>query len=154
MTATMHQVCCEQFAPPEQLRVIETPVPEPRDGEVQVKITAAGVGFVDGLMVQGLYQVKPPLPYYPGSEFAGVVSAIGAGVTGTMAVRAQAVGLAEMISGGVLALLPLLSCLSDQSRGVSKHSAPTAMRCWQVFQKSNGQSLNSHFREWRQCAPA
>jgi hypothetical protein len=79
---------------------------------------------------------------------------IGAGVTRTMAVRAQAVGLAEIISGGVLALLPLLSCLSDQSRSVLRHSAPTAMRCWQVFQKSNGQSLNSHFREWRQCAPA
>jgi hypothetical protein len=79
---------------------------------------------------------------------------IGAGVTRTMAVRAQAVGLAEIISGGVLALLPLLSCLSDQSRSALRHSALTAMRCWQVFQKSNGQSLNSHFREWRQCAPA
>ena len=58
------------------------------------------------------------------------------------------------ISGGVLALLPLLSCLSDQSRSVLRHIARTAMRCWQVFQKSNGQSLNSHFREWRQYAPA
>jgi NADPH2:quinone reductase len=76
----MQQVCCERFAPPEELQRIEVDIPQPREGEVQVQIRAAGVGFVDGLMVQGLYQVKPPLPYFPGSEFAGVVSATGTGV--------------------------------------------------------------------------
>ena len=78
----MHKVYCPEFAPPEALQRIEVPVPEPQAGEIQVAISAAGVGFVDGLMVQGLYQVNPPLPYYPGSEFAGVVSALGEGVTG------------------------------------------------------------------------
>jgi len=77
----MLRVCCEQFAPPEALIREQVPIPEPEAGEVQVKISAAGVGFVDGLMIQGLYQVKPPLPYYPGSEFAGQISAVGAHVS-------------------------------------------------------------------------
>ena len=45
-------------------------------GEVRVKIGAAAVGFVDGLKVQGLYQTKDPLPFVPGTEFAGVVDAV------------------------------------------------------------------------------
>ena len=46
-----------------------------------MKVLSAGVGYVDSLMVQGLYQVKPPLPYYPGSEFAGEVIKIGGAVS-------------------------------------------------------------------------
>ncbi len=76
----MQTVVCEQFGPPSQLQLQEVPAPEAADKEVVVDVHAAGVGFVDGLMVQGLYQVKPPLPYYPGSEFAGTVAALGAGV--------------------------------------------------------------------------
>ena len=71
---------CDEYGPPEQMVRVEVADPEPGKGEVVVDVAAAGVGFVDGLMVQGLYQVKPPLPYFPGSEFAGVVSAIGEGV--------------------------------------------------------------------------
>lgn len=77
----MKKVCCKEFGPPENLRRIDVDIPVPQAGEALVSISAAGVGFVDGLMVQGLYQVKPPLPYYPGSEFAGVVSAVGEEVT-------------------------------------------------------------------------
>ncbi|MEZ7819271.1 MAG: NADPH2:quinone reductase [Candidatus Azotimanducaceae bacterium] len=77
----MKKVCCQAFGPPENLQRIEVDMPVPQAHEALVNISAAGVGFVDGLMVQGLYQVKPPLPYYPGSEFAGIVSAVGEGVT-------------------------------------------------------------------------
>jgi NADPH2:quinone reductase len=77
----MKKVCCNEFGPPESLQRIEVDTPAPQAGEALISISAAGVGFVDGLMVQGLYQVKPPLPYYPGSEFAGVVSAVGESVT-------------------------------------------------------------------------
>ena len=45
-------------------------------GKVRVKIGAAAVGFVDGLKVQGLYQTKDPLPFVPGTEFAGIVDAV------------------------------------------------------------------------------
>jgi NADPH2:quinone reductase len=73
----MKKVCCHVFGPLENLQRIEVDAPSPQANEALVNISAAGVGFVDGLMVQGLYQVKPPLPYYPGSEFAGVVSEVG-----------------------------------------------------------------------------
>ena len=77
----MQAVCCAEFGPPEQLQRLEVPRPTPKDNQVRIKIGAAGVGFVDGLMIQGKYQIKPPLPYFPGSEFAGVVDAIGDAVT-------------------------------------------------------------------------
>src|SRR5205809_6715677 len=50
-------------------------------GEVRVKIGAAAIGFVDGLKVQGLYQTKDPLPFVPGTEFAGIVDAVADDVT-------------------------------------------------------------------------
>ena len=71
------QVICKEFGPPESLIIEEREIPLPKEEEVLVKLLAAGVGYVDSLMVQGLYQVKPPLPYYPGSEFAGEVIQIG-----------------------------------------------------------------------------
>lgn len=77
----MKTVVCREFGPPESLERIDVAVPEPGKGQVRVCVAAAGVGFVDGLMVQGKYQIKPPLPYYPGGEFAGVVDAVGPGVT-------------------------------------------------------------------------
>jgi NADPH:quinone reductase-like Zn-dependent oxidoreductase len=58
----------------------ETDLPHPIAGEVRIRIEAAALGFVDGLMVQGRYQIRPPLPYVPGGEIAGVVDAIGSGV--------------------------------------------------------------------------
>lgn len=77
----MYKVCCHQFGLPATLTQVQVDTPAPEANEALVEISAAGVGFVDGLMVQGLYQVKPPLPYYPGSEFAGTVRAVGAKVT-------------------------------------------------------------------------
>ncbi len=61
--------------------VREIPTPKPRAGEVLVKIKAASVNFPDILQCQGLYQHKPPLPFVPGMEMAGVVEELGEGVT-------------------------------------------------------------------------
>jgi NADPH:quinone reductase len=55
----------------------DCPVPDPGPGEVRLKVGAVGLGFVDGLLIAGMYQWKPPLPYVPGGEIAGVVDAIG-----------------------------------------------------------------------------
>lgn len=71
---------CHQFGPPEDLRIEELPTPAAGSGEVVVKIHAAGVNFADVLMVAGTYQVRPPLPFVPGLEFAGVVTQVGADV--------------------------------------------------------------------------
>jgi NADPH2:quinone reductase len=63
------------------LSTVDAPVPGP--GEVALDVHAAGVNFPDALMAMGLYQVKPPLPFTLGVEVAGVVRALGEGVTGT-----------------------------------------------------------------------
>jgi len=63
-------------------RTVELADPEPREGEVRIRVAACGVGYVDALVALGRYQVKPPLPHVPGSEIAGVVEALGAGVSG------------------------------------------------------------------------
>ncbi len=75
------QVICKEFGPPANLTIEASDIPSPQEGEVLVKVLSAGVGYVDSLMVQGLYQVKPPLPYYPGSEFAGEIIQVGGAVS-------------------------------------------------------------------------
>ncbi len=59
----------------------ELPTPQPRAGEVRVAIRAASLNFPDLLIIQNKYQVKPDLPFVPGSEYAGVIDAVGEGVT-------------------------------------------------------------------------
>ncbi len=78
----MRAVVCREFAPIDQLVIEDRPDPEPGPGTVVVAVRAAGVNFVDGLFVQGRYQIKPPLPFTPGGEVAGDVQAIGEGVEG------------------------------------------------------------------------
>ncbi len=67
---------------PETLEIGELPTPEPGEGEVRIAIHAAGVNFPDALIIQDLYQFKPERPFAPGGEVAGVVDALGPGVTG------------------------------------------------------------------------
>ena len=74
-------IVCHAFGPIEQLSWEERPDPVPEAGEVLIEIRAAGVNFPDGLMVRGEYQVKPPFPFTPGSEVAGIVRGLGEGVT-------------------------------------------------------------------------
>src|SRR5688572_31590502 len=76
----MRAVVCRDFAPIDQLAIEERPDPVPGPDKVVVAVRAAGVNFVDGLFVQGKYQIKPPLPFTPGGEVAGDVVAVGAGV--------------------------------------------------------------------------
>jgi len=64
------------------VRLAEVEVPAPGPGEVRVRLRACAVNFPDLLMIQGKYQFKPPLPFAPGGEAAGVVETVGAGVTG------------------------------------------------------------------------
>jgi len=67
---------------PETLTLTELPTPDPARGELRIAIKAAGVNFPDTLIIQDLYQFKPPRPFAPGAEVAGVIDAIGDGVTG------------------------------------------------------------------------
>jgi NADPH:quinone reductase len=77
----MRVVSCNSFGPLSDLAIEERdPWPLGPD-DVRIAVTAAGVNFVDALFVQGLYQIKPPLPFVPGNEIAGVVSEVGSAVT-------------------------------------------------------------------------
>ena len=91
----MREVVCRSFAPLDQLVIEERPSPELRAGQLRVRVTAAGVNFVDALLVQGLYQIKPPLPFVAGGESVGVVSEVGEGVS------APAVGDRVLVSSGL-----------------------------------------------------
>ncbi len=77
----MRAVVCTSFAPLDQLVIEERPSAPLAAGQVRVRVTAAGVNFVDALLVQGLYQIKPPLPFVPGGETVGIVTELGDGVT-------------------------------------------------------------------------
>ncbi|MEQ1701836.1 MAG: NADPH:quinone oxidoreductase family protein [Ilumatobacteraceae bacterium] len=77
----MRVVSCNSFGPVSNLTIEERPSAPVGSGQVRIAVTAAGVNFVDGLFVQGLYQIKPPTPFVPGGEVAGVISEVGEGVT-------------------------------------------------------------------------
>lgn len=77
----MKALLCRQHGLPDTLAYDEIDDPVPGAGEVVVDMRAAGVNFPDVLIIQNKYQAKPALPFAPGAEFAGVVSAVGEGVT-------------------------------------------------------------------------
>jgi NADPH2:quinone reductase len=77
----MHAWLCETPTGVDALNWKELPTPQPKAGEVLIEIKAASLNFPDLLIVQNKYQMKPALPFVPGSEYAGVVQAVGEGVT-------------------------------------------------------------------------
>lgn len=77
----MRAIRVSQFGAPEVLKLEEVPTPTPAAGQVLVHVRAAGVNPYDTYMRAGTYAVKPPLPYTPGSDAAGVVESVGSGVT-------------------------------------------------------------------------
>jgi NADPH2:quinone reductase len=71
-----------RWCEPAEMELAEVPVPVPGAGQVRVRNHAAALNFFDILQIQGKYQVKPPFPFTPGAEIAGVIDAVGEGVTG------------------------------------------------------------------------
>jgi NADPH2:quinone reductase len=77
----VHAWLCENPVGVEALNWKEIPTPRPQKGQVLLRIEAASLNFPDLLIVQNKYQMKPDLPFVPGSEYAGVIEAVGEGVT-------------------------------------------------------------------------
>ena len=77
----MKAVLCVEHGLPEKLVFKDIPTPEPGKGQARIRVHAAGVNFPDTLIIQNLYQFKPALPFSPGGEAAGVIDAIGEGIT-------------------------------------------------------------------------
>jgi NADPH:quinone reductase len=73
-------VLCQRFGPPDELVLADVPDPVAGAGEVVAKVAAVGLNFFDTLIIAGKYQTKPPFPFSPGGEFAGVVESVGPGV--------------------------------------------------------------------------
>jgi len=105
-------VVCPELGPLDTLVVADRAGPDPVEGQVVVEVRAAGVNFVDGLICQGRYQLRPPTPFVPGSEIAGVVAAVGPGVTG-VEVGARVIafvgfgGFAERVTVPALSLVEM-----------------------------------------------
>ena len=77
----MRALICSAFATLDDVQPGQLPTPEIGPNQVLIRVAAAGVNFYDTLIVQGKYQIKPPLPFAPGGESAGTVAAVGPGVT-------------------------------------------------------------------------
>jgi len=94
---------------PSELRAIEVPSPAVGPGQVRVLVHSAGCNFFDILMVQGRYQVRPPFPFVPGAELAGVVTEVGPGVT-ALAVGDRVLASAGMGAFATEAVVPASAC--------------------------------------------
>ena len=90
----MRAILAETLESLDSYAVREVSAPEASPGGVLIRVAACGVGYVDSLVALGRYQVKPPLPHVPGQEVAGVVEAVGGGVTG-LAVGQRVVAMTQ-----------------------------------------------------------
>jgi NADPH:quinone reductase len=77
----MRAVLCTHFGPPNELELADIPAPKAAAGETIVRVKAAALNFFDTLIIAGKYQHKPPFPFSPASEFAGIVESVGPDVT-------------------------------------------------------------------------
>jgi NADPH2:quinone reductase len=105
----MKAIRVREFGPPEVMRIEETPDPAPGPGQVLVRVRAAGVNPVETYIRSGAYARRPALPYTPGHDAAGIVEAVGSGVTGVAA--GDRVYTSETVTGAYAEL-----ALCDASR--------------------------------------
>ena len=108
----MRALVCEQLGPISSHSIKDIDAPTPGKGQVALAVKACGVNFADTLIVQGLYQEKPELPFVPGAEVAGEVIALGEGVKGvTVGQRVIALtstgGFAEVALASAATLIPM-----------------------------------------------
>jgi NADPH:quinone reductase len=78
----MKALVCENFGPPETLKIVDMADPTPNEGEALIDVSFASLNFFDLLVIENKYQVKPPLPFSPAAEFSGRIAALGSGVSG------------------------------------------------------------------------
>jgi NADPH:quinone reductase len=109
----MKALLCKSYGPPENLALEEVPDLVPGEGQAVVDVYAASLNFPDTLQIQGKYQFQPPMPFSPGSEVGGVISAVGPGLEGfCVGDRVMATpsvgGMAEqvLVSGSGLRKIP------------------------------------------------
>jgi len=117
----MKAVLCKAFCPPDTLVYEDVPSPVPGKGEVVVTVRAASVNVPDVLIIENKYQFKPPLPFSPGSELAGVVKSVGEGVSrfkpGDKVIAFTGAGaFAEEVKTEAERLIPMPEGMEDVTR--------------------------------------
>jgi NADPH2:quinone reductase len=129
----MRAVVCPELGPLETLVIEDRPPGEAGQGQVVVDVRAAGVNFVDGLICQGRYQLKPATPFVPGSEIAGVVSAVGPGVAG-VGVGDRVIAFVGFGGFAEQAVVPALSLVAmDETLGFGTAAALIQSYCTMLF---------------------
>jgi len=128
----MKAVVCKAYGSPEALVIEDVEPPRPGPGQVVVSVKACGVNFPDTLIIRGLYQFKPPPPFSPGSEVAGIVKAIGAGVEtvkpGDRVIAFGAFGgFAEEMLAEIGAVLPMPAAMDFETAASVVMTYGTAM---------------------------
>lgn len=122
---------------PEALQVVEQPLEPPGAGELRIRVSAAGVGATDVSMLNGNYPFAPKIPFVPGYEAAGVVDAIGAGVSGfalgqRVAILSVYGGFAEFLTRGADHFLPVPDGVEDRDAAAVILNFATA---WQMIHR-------------------
>ena len=146
MTALYRAMMVTRAGGPEALTCMELPVEEPRAGQLRVRVRAAGVGSTDVMVLAGAYRYAPKIPVVPGYEIAGVVDAIGSGVTGfTIGQRVAALtvygGFAELLVREAEHFLPIPDGVSDvQAAGAILNYVTAWQMIHRVAKVSSGQT--------------
>ena len=135
MAETYRAVMLTKAGGPEVLQVVDLPVESPGPGQLRVRVRAAGVGSTDLIVLAGKYRYAPKIPLVPGYEVAGVVDALGAGVTGfEVGQRVAALtvygGFAELIVREAEHFLPIPDGVSDRDAAAVILNYVTA---WQMI---------------------
>lgn len=126
----------KEWCEPEQIQLVDISLPEPGPGEVRIRNRAAALNFFDILQIQGKYQVRPPLPFTPGSEVAGTIDAVGSGVSSfSVGDRVQAMassgGYAEYSRAPVHKTFPVPKTMSFEEAAamiVTYHTSYLALK--------------------------
>ncbi|WP_031404444.1 NADPH:quinone oxidoreductase family protein [Thiomonas sp. FB-Cd] len=143
----MKALMCKAYGPIADLRVESVPDPVAGAGQVVVNVKACALNFPDGLIVQGLYQVKPPLPFSPGAEFAGTITQVGEGVAGYAAGDAVIAfaghgGLAERCAVDARRIMPLPKGMDFEQGAAFMLTYGTAIHALKdVAQLQSGESV-------------
>lgn len=126
----MRAIICNEFGAP--LALEQRPDPEAGPGQLEVAVSAAGLNYVDALFVRGEYQIKPPLPFIPGSEIAGTVLRVGEGAEGfapgdRVLAMTGTNGFAERVLVGAANALAVPAEMSDGQAATFIQSYSTAL---------------------------
>lgn len=132
----MKAAVCPEYGPPDVVRIEDVPAPPLESGQVRVRVGAAAVNFPDVLLVADKYQIHLPVPFVPGSEFAGVITEVSSGTDGfAVGDRVTGTGMfgafAEQVCVPAAGLARIPACVDDRTAaafGVAHRTAYHALR--------------------------